>query len=143
MNKSPQSKPTIYVADDDADDRELLMEAFQLITDKHHLKAFSNGKELIEFLSAKSDEELPCLIVLDYNMPELDGKEVLKHLQNSARYRQIPKVIFSTSSYWKEKSEFLSLGANEFLTKATTFEGIVNAVKVMLSHCDNQIRLTA
>ena len=143
MTKTPHSKPTIYLADDDVDDRDLLKEAFQQITDKHHLHVFSNGKELIEFLSTKREDELPCLIVLDYNMPQLNGKEVLKYLQNTIRYRNIPKVIYSTSSYWKEKSEFLALGANEFMTKAATFDGILNAVKAMLSHCDNLIRMTA
>src|SRR4249919_45357 len=113
MTKKPHSKPTIYLADDDVDDRDLLKEAFQQITDKHHLHVFSNGKELIEFLSTRPEHEIPCLIVLDYNMPQLNGKEVLKYLQNIARYRNIPKVIYSTSNYWKEKSEFLALGANE------------------------------
>lgn len=143
MIKSPQSKPTIYVADDDADDRELLIQAFQQMTDRHHLKAFPSGKALLDLLSEKSESELPCLIVLDYNMPGLNGKDVLQHLQISPQYRHIPKVIYTTSNSWTEKLEFLSLGANEFMTKATTFRGILNAVSVMLSHCDNQIRLTA
>ena len=90
MKRTLKSQPTIFVADDDADDRELLMKAFQQITDRHHLKAVSSGKALIDLLSRKSKSELPCLIVLDYNMPELDGMEVLKFLQNSERYRHNP-----------------------------------------------------
>ena len=132
-----QSQPSIYLADDDSDDREMLMRAFQQITNRHHLKAVSSGKALIDLLAHKSDADLPCLIVLDYNMPELNGKEILKYLQNTERYRRIPKIIYTTSNSWKEKSEFLSLGAQEYLTKATTFEGILSAVKIMVSHCDN------
>jgi CheY-like chemotaxis protein len=143
MTQYLQSKPTIYVADDDSDDRELLIKAFQLITDRHHVTVVPGGKALIELLSSKSESELPCLIVLDYNMPELNGKQVLEYLQKSVRYRRIPKVIYTTSNSSKEKSEFLSMGVNGFLTKATTFQGILNAAKLMLSHCDNQIRLTA
>jgi len=143
MKEMPQSKPAIYIADDDADDRELLIKAFQMITDRHHLTTVSTGKALLELLSGKPESELPCLIVLDYNMPEMNGKQVLEYLQNSVRYRRIPKVIYTTSNSLREKTEFLSLGADEFMTKATTFQGILNAVKGMLSHCDNQIRLTA
>jgi CheY-like chemotaxis protein len=143
MKKSSQSKPTIYVADDDTDDRELLMKAFQLISDRHHLTSVSSGKALIELLTGKSESELPCLIVLDYNMPALNGKEVLEYLQNSERYRRIPKIIYTTSNSPMEKSQFLSVGVSGFMTKATTFQGILNAVKIMLSHCDNPVRLTA
>ena len=64
MKKSPPSKPTICLADDDPDDRELLLDAFQQLTDSHHLKAVNSGKELLEFLSVMDDSELPCLIVL-------------------------------------------------------------------------------
>lgn len=143
MNHTTNSKPTIYVVDDDADDRELLTEAFQQVTDRHHLKAISNGKTLIDLLSGKTDAELPCLIVLDYNMPELNGMDVLKYLQNSVRYRRIPKVIYTTSNSWVEQSEFMALGANEFLTKAVNFKGILDSVKTMLGHCDNEVRETA
>jgi CheY-like chemotaxis protein len=141
MTQVLQSKPTIYLADDDPDDRELLMKAFQLITDRYYLTAVSSGRALIELLSAKSESELPCLIVLDYNMPELNGKKVLEYLQNSVRYRRIPKVIYTTSNSPMEKSEFLSMGVKGFITKATTFQGILNAVKTKLLHCDSQVRL--
>lgn len=143
MNKAHLPKPTIYLADDDADDRDLLTQAFEQITDKHHMKVFPNGKTLLEWLSLKTDGDLPCLIVLDYNMPELDGKDTLKYLQKSARYRNIPKVIYTTSNSLIEKAEFLSLGASDYITKASTFRGILNSAKIMLTHCDDQIRLTA
>ena len=143
MKKSPFSKPTICLADDDPDDQELLLEAFQQLTDSHHLKAVSSGKELIEFLSVVDDGELPCLIVLDYNMPGLDGKQVLAYLHNTSRYRHIPKVIYSTSSSLKDKKEFLSIGASEFLTKATSPRDILNSAKKMLSFCDNDIMRSA
>jgi CheY-like chemotaxis protein len=141
MNKIPQSKPTIYIVDDDSDDSALLIKAIEQITDEHDLEIFSNGKSLIKLLDGIPEEELPCLIVLDYNMPGLNGKEVLNYLQNDDRYRRIPKIIYTTSDSRTDKAEFLSLGVNEYLTKASTFQGILNSAKIMLSHCDHKVRL--
>jgi CheY-like chemotaxis protein len=143
MKKEPQSKPTIYLTDDDPDDRELLLKAFQQITDRHHLKLVSSGKALIELLSKRDDGELPCLIVLDYNMPELNGKETLKYLQSVKRYRHIPKVIYTTSNSFVDKAEFLSLGAREFMTKAHSIRDILISARKMLAFCDENVRQPA
>jgi CheY-like chemotaxis protein len=143
MKKSHPSKPTIYLADDDPDDRELLTEAFQKLTDNHHIKTVINGKELIESLSVMDDSELPCVIVLDYNMPGLDGKQVLAFLQNSERYQHIPKIIYSTSNSLKDKKEFLAIGASEYLTKATSSKDILHAARKILSYCDTDIMKSA
>jgi CheY-like chemotaxis protein len=143
MKKSPPSKPTICLADDDPDDREMLLEAFQKLTDSHHIKTVINGKELIEFLSLMDDSELPCLIVLDYNMPGMDGKQILTYLQNSNRYHHIPKVIYSTSNSFRDRKDFLAIGASEFLTKAVSHRDILNAARIMLSYCDDEIRKSA
>ncbi len=137
MKRSPSSKPTICLADDDPEDQEFLTEAFQQITDSHHLISVNSGKELIEYLSDIHDHELPCLIILDYNMPGLDGKEVLIYLQNKVRYRHIPKVIYSTSNFIKDKKEFLAIGASEYLTKASSRNDILNLARKMLSFCND------
>jgi CheY-like chemotaxis protein len=143
MKNTPSSKPTICLADDDPDDREMLLEAFEKLTDRYHIKTVINGKELLELLSHMDDSELPCVIVLDYNMPGLNGKQILTYLQNTVRYRNIPKIIYSTSNSLKDKNEFLAIGANEYLTKATYPRDILNAARKMLSYCDNDIRKSA
>lgn len=143
MKKFPPSKPVICLADDDPDDRELLQEAFEKLTDRHFIKTVINGKELIELLSLMDDSELPCVIILDYNMPGLNGKQILTYLQNTIRYRHIPKIIYSTSNSLKDKKEFLAIGASECLIKATSRGDILNAARIMLSYCDNDIRKSA
>ncbi len=143
MTNTPSSKPTIFIADDDPEDQEMLLQAFQKLTDSHHLTLAASGKELLDLLSDIPDSELPCLIVLDYNMPGLNGKQVLKYLHASLRYRDIPKVIYTTSNSYKEKAEFLSMGAQDFMTKASSTKDILNAAKKMLSFCDDDIRQSA
>jgi CheY-like chemotaxis protein len=132
-------KPTIIVAEDDKDDQEILAMAFKRITDKHHLKLVDNGKDLVELLGALSDHELPCLIVLDYNMPHLNGKETLKLLRSKKRYDHIPKIIFTTSNSGREKADCISIGARDFMIKPTDIEDIVGSARKMLGYCDNNI----
>ncbi len=129
--------------DDDPEDQELLFQAFQQITDKFHIKQVSAGKELVKLLSGMDDKDLPCLIVLDYNMPEMNGKDTLKFLHSEGRYRHIPKVIYSTSNSFFEKAEFLSIGASEFMTKANSIKDILSAARKMLSYCDENVNQPA
>ncbi len=136
--ETSQSKPTIFLVDDDPEDQELLFQAFQQITDKYHIKQVITGRELMELLSGMDDGALPCLIVLDYNMPEMNGKDTLKFLHGEGRYRHIPKVIYSTSNSFFEKAEFLSIGASEFMTKANSIKEILSAARRMLLYCDEE-----
>jgi CheY-like chemotaxis protein len=71
---------TILLADDDPDDQELIVHAFTEVSPSFRLHIVNDGKEVINFLSTVSDNKLPCLIVLDYNMPELNGAQVLQKL---------------------------------------------------------------
>jgi CheY-like chemotaxis protein len=132
---SQGSKPTILVAEDDKEDQEILLFAFSKITDNHHLKMVENGRELMDSLSAMEDHELPCLIVLDYNMPELNGKQTLKLLQLQLRYKEIPKIIFTTSKSQFERLDCLSIGANDYLIKPADLNDIINSARQMLNHC--------
>jgi CheY-like chemotaxis protein len=136
MKAKSEIKATIYLVDDDPDDQELLIYAFHQVTDNYHLKVVSSGRELIHQLSLLDDGELPCLIVLDYNMPGLTGKDILSYLHNSERYRKIPKIIYTTSDRFSDKTESLQIGAQDFITKSASIEGILNSAKKMLGFCD-------
>jgi CheY-like chemotaxis protein len=138
-----QIKPTIFLVDDDPEDRELLFGAFQQITDRYHIKMVNTGKDLVELLSGMNHGDLPCLIVLDYNMPEMNGKETLKFLNSGERFRHIPKVIYSTSNSFFEKAEFLSIGASDFMTKANSVSEILSAARKMLSYCEEEVSQSA
>jgi CheY-like chemotaxis protein len=132
-------KSSIFLADDDPDDLELLLRAFHEITNEHEFTTVNSGKALVELLSNTSDSQLPGLIVLDYNMPEMDGKRTLRLLQNTDRYKTIPKIIFTTSGLLIEREEFLKIGACEYLRKPSSMNEIIHSAEIMLSRCNDYV----
>lgn len=111
------TQPSILLADDNADDQSFIRDAFSYIEANMHLRIVDSGKELLIRLHSLDDDELPSLIVLDYNMPELNGAEVLESLSGKERYEEIPKLILSTSVYQKHIDYCMSLGAIGYLIK--------------------------
>lgn len=87
----------VLLVEDDSDDRLLFQTFFSSRTDISLLPPATNGLEMIGYLnSVSSDKELPDLIVLDQNMPKMNGKQTLTFLKSSERYSKIPVVIYST-----------------------------------------------
>ena len=126
---------TILLADDDPDDQELIINAFTEVSPSFKLHIVNDGKEVMSFLSTVSDSKLPCLIVLDYNMPELNGAQVLQKLTDDKRYENIPKIILSTSNNPKYIQDCLHKGANAYRVKPDNFNQLVVLAKEMLDLC--------
>jgi CheY-like chemotaxis protein len=126
---------TILYVDDDHDDLLLITEAFEQYTD--HLKVVhaDNGFEALQAL-AKMDSQgsLPCLIILDINMPIMDGKVTLSKIKDSAKYVDIPVVMFSTSSNKADKTYAENLGA-DFIIKPVTYRDMENLVSQFAQRC--------
>ena len=133
MNKSY----TILLADDDPDDQELILLAFSKVSPNFNLHIVNNGKEVLDFLSSSTDGKLPCLIVLDYNMPELNGAQVLQTLHSTDRYEGIPKVVLSTSNNPTYIKDCLVKGADAYKVKPDSFSQLVNIAKEMLDMCNS------
>ena len=129
----PSSK-FIVLGEDDIDDQEILQEVFFEADSSLQLQFFNNGRKVISHLES-SEHDLPCLIILDYNMPELNGAEILKILSRDERLRSIPKIIWSTSGAPVYKSICLEYGASDYLVKPSKIDGLENMVKYMLSFC--------
>src|SRR3569833_283526 len=92
-------KNTILWADDDADDLMLMKEILIKNNRNYEIVEVRNGKEALDFLQkSKETAHLPCLIILDINMPILDGKETLSILKKEEAYKSIPVVVFTTSN---------------------------------------------
>src|SRR5688572_20504236 len=125
----------ILLGEDDADDEELLKEVFTSIDNSFSMRFANNGRKLVTHLEQLPDNVLPCLIILDYNMPELNGAEILKSLKSEARYDSIPKIIWSTSGSETYKRLCLELGACEYIIKPSSFKELTDVARHMLSFC--------
>jgi CheY-like chemotaxis protein len=132
--KNPGTR-TIFLAEDDIDDQEFLQDALLAIDPAVRLIAFSSGLKFINRLKETADEHLPCLIVLDYNIPELNGAEILEQLKLHDRYAGIPKVVWSTSDSQLYRETCLSNGAKAYLVKPSSITGIAEIAREMLHYC--------
>lgn len=133
---APENSPKlILIGEDDLDDQEFLKEIFSSIDDSISFFFASNGSHVLTHLSTSHDDNLPCLIVLDYNMPELNGAEILKELKANSRYDSIPKIIWSTSQSNTYKDICLALGATDYVVKPSSVNALIEVSRHMLSFC--------
>ncbi len=119
-----KKKEFVLIVDDDADDRDILCDAFTTVNSKVTYILLDGGLALTEYLLALNDM-LPTLIMLDLNMPGKDGRETLKELKSHELYKSIPVVVFTTSSSERDKKTAYNFGANCFVTKPDTFARLV------------------
>jgi CheY-like chemotaxis protein len=123
------------IAEDDVEDMELIMEAFASINDNLHILFFSEGRSALDWLMTCQPEQLPCLIILDYNMPEMTGAQVLKRLCSEEKFNGVPKVILSTASNKQFSLECTNYGADAYMIKPPTFGELINIAREMLDLC--------
>jgi CheY-like chemotaxis protein len=131
---------TILMADDDEDDRDFARSAMQESRLANELRFVEDGEELLDYLQRRGrysdpkDSPRPGLILLDLNMPRKDGREALREIKSDPSLRQIPVVVLTTSRTDADIVRSYDLGANCFITKPVTFEGLVEVVKVLDRH---------
>src|SRR5215213_799532 len=112
-----KNTPLILLADDNPDDQSFIRDAFSFVNANVVLKILDSGYDLLQHLKIITDADLPSLIVLDYNMPKMNGTEVLEILLKEKRYQPIPKIILSTSFYQQHIDNCIELGADGYLIK--------------------------
>lgn len=117
--------PLILIAEDDPDDALMLKDAFSEIN-QNMVTFLNNGKLLIEHIQQLLlTNKLPNLIVIDLNMPVLDGRGVIKELQKNTETKNIPLVVLSTTKSKEDIDSVMALGASEFFTKPASFSDLV------------------
>lgn len=122
------------MADDDADDRLLAKDALGDCDLACNLRFVDNGEKLMDYLFQRGAYEngevapRPDLILLDLNMPRLDGREALSQIKSDPELRRIPVVVLTTSNATTDISNIYDLGANSFITKPVTYEQLVTVM---------------
>ena len=113
----PRKRIVLY-ADDDIDDKMWISEACKTVNESLELHFVENGRQVLQYLHTN---DLPSLIVLDLNMPDLDGRQTLKAIKNHVEYQHLPVAIVTTSSSRLDREVCIRLGAALFLTKPDTY----------------------
>lgn len=119
----------ILIVDDDAEDIELFAEAVLEIDESINCVEAYNGLEALKVL--KRNALLPNYIFLDINMPLMNGRKCLEEIKKNPSYRDIPVIIYSTTTDRKQIEECRQLGA-DFLTKPNTFDELTHSLRQIL-----------
>ncbi len=138
----PQAHPhhTVVYADDDADDLELVQQSFAQHTLNVQVLTFKNGSHVLSYLlSLHKTEATPCLIILDINMPIINGKEVLMRLRQVDRLKSVPVVLFTTSSLPLDQNFAQQYNAG-FITKPLGIKQMEMITDEFIEHCAEEIK---
>lgn len=131
--------PYILITDDNPDDVFLLKEAFSMSGFPYSVESVSNGKEMLSLLA--SGREQPMLILLDINMPGLNGIEVLQVVKTFQDHRRIPVVMMSTSTSSSDIKTCYQRGANGYLVKPSNFSTLLEITETLRTYWFNTVQL--
>ena len=129
-------KRYILWADDDQDDLLLIKEILRNKYYDFDIIEVHNGKQALEHLQrCLANDHFPCLIILDINMPVMDGKQTLAAPKKEPSFQKIPVVVFTTSSSELDK-QFCKNFHVEMITKPPSYQRLETAVTTLLGFCD-------
>lgn len=122
---------SILICDDDEDDLYLVKSIFNDTKFSNQTVYLKDGAELLEYLQNQKKDTSVGLILLDLNMPKIDGREALKIIKSNPEFRRIPVIILTTSNAPQDIEKCYELGANCFMTKPSSYEGLNDAIKTL------------
>jgi CheY-like chemotaxis protein len=128
------------MADDDEEDLQMTREALQESRLGNDFRFTFDGEELMDYLLRRgqyadpADSPKPGLILLDLNMPKMDGREALAEIKANPDLRKIPVIVLTTSRAEEDIFRTYDLGVSSFITKPVTFDGLVEAMKVLTEY---------
>jgi two-component system, response regulator len=127
----------LLLVEDNQDDYEATLRSLKknhLVNPVHWCR---DGQDALDYLHKKgnyandADVRQPGLILLDLNMPGIDGREVLQTLKADEKLKRIPIVILTTSADCKDVEQCYNLGASTYIQKPVSFEGLTEALRTM------------
>ena len=130
-----RNNPTILVVDDDPADQFLVQEAMRTANLHYDLRLVSDGDEAIEYLYHRGryvegrKAPRPDLILLDLNMPRLNGRQVARAIKSDPNFRTIPIVVLTTSRLDQDVDELYQTGVNSYIQKPANFDEFTEALR--------------
>lgn len=134
MKETPLKKYKVLWADDDHEDLEMFRDVLVELTPEYEIVEFENGKAVLDYLEVQTSDNYPCLIILDMNMPVLNGRDTLTILKRDARFSPIPVVVFTTSSSPLDMM-FCKQFNTDMLTKPPSYDSIREVVQRLITYC--------
>lgn len=129
------SQKDILLVEDNPDDVELTRIAFAEANVANRLEVVNDGAEALDYLFARGQyahrdpDDLPSIVLLDLNLPKVDGREVLQAIRANEKTRGLPVVVLTTSTEPFDVEASYALGVNSYIRKPVDFEQFVWAVK--------------
>ncbi len=129
--------PVILLADDDKDDLDMTLRALTKNELAGDFYTVHDGEELLDFLHHRGKfappalSPTPQLILLDLNMPKMDGREALREIKSHPEFHRIPVVVMTTSAAQQDVTRAYDLGSNSFITKPVTLAELVEVTRVL------------
>ncbi len=124
--------PAILLVEDNEDDYEATVRSLKknhFVNPVHWCKS---GRDALEFLKTAGETgALPDLILLDLNMPGIDGRQVLAAVKGDAQLRHIPVIVLTTSNDARDIDTCYDIGASTYIQKPVSFEGLTEAIRTM------------
>lgn len=124
----------ILMAEDDLEDQMLVKKAFRESRAINHLTFVNDGVELLQYLRRQgkyAEAPQPDILLLDLNMPKMDGREALKAIKGDPDLHSIPVIILTTSAADEDIVRSYDLGANSYIQKPVTFAKMVDVVDTL------------
>ena len=138
---------TVLMADDDRDDCLMVEEALRGAPGVDHVRFVDDGADLLDYLSrrgrygSEADSPRPGLILLDLNMPKIDGREALRAIKADERSRKIPVVVLTTSQAEEDIRVVYDLGAAGYITKPASFARLVEMLETLARYWFGTVEL--
>jgi len=130
MNK--EERP-ILIVDDDMVDIMTVRRALKDISVTNPTVAKSNGEDALEYLFDDNEED-PCIVLLDLNMPKMNGIEFLGKLSESGQKKHVPIIVLTTSKDEQDKIQSFDLGASGYMLKPVDYDKFVEVMRTIHSY---------
>jgi CheY-like chemotaxis protein len=134
-NRKTARPITILMAEDDPDDRQMTREAFAESHLNNDLRFVEDGVELLDYLCRRgkyvdpASSPYPGLLLLDLNMPRMDGREALREIKKDPRLKNLRVIILTTSKAEEDIHRSYDLSATSYISKPVTLAGLIEVIK--------------